>query len=454
MAQRRQIHLGLSIANIGYHHAAWRHPDVPAGGAMDFAHYRNCAKLAEAGLFDFIFLADTASVRSLDKPTFARDREHEQVKHEPLALLAALSAITTRVGLVPTVSSTYADPYNTARAVGSLDHLSHGRAGWNLVTGFCPDEARNYGWDSVPPAELRYARAAEFLDVVQALFDGWDDRAVVRDKASGLFFDRSGMHLLNHHGRFFKVKGPLDLPPLPQRRPPVFTAGTSDESQELAARCADVVYAGKVTLTDARAYYASVKGRLARYGRKWEDLLILPGIMVYVGRTRQEAQDKFDRLQEFLTDEHGLGLLATYGLPDYSGYDIDGPVPDLPPGVELFGQYASVAMATAKREGLSIRQLYRMFGGGFWSLRAIGTAADIADMMEEWVSTGAADGFNLQPPCVPLSAEEFVAEVVPELQRRGMYRTGYAPGTLRERLGLPGAVSRYAQQDALKEAVG
>jgi alkanesulfonate monooxygenase len=452
MPKPRQLHLGLSIANIGYHHAAWRHPDVPAGGAMDFAHYRRCAKLAEAGLFDFIFLADTASVRSLDKPNFARDRELEQVKHEPLALMAALAAITTKVGLVPTVSSTYTDPYNIARGVGALDHLTHGRAGWNLVTGFCNDEARNYGYDAVPPPETRYARAAEFVDVVAGLFDSWDDDAVVRDKASGMFFDRSKMHLLDHRGRFFKVLGPLDLPPLPQRHPPLFTAGTSTESQELAARCADVVYAGKVTLEDARSYYASVKGRLAKYGRSPDELLIAPGIMVYVGRTRQEAQDKFDRLQELLTPEQGLGLLATYGLPDYTGCDLDGPVPDLPVGVEVFGQYASVALANAKQDRLSIRQMYQMFGGGFWSLRAIGTASDIADLMEEWLNTGAADGFNLQPPCVPISAEDFVAMVIPELQRRGLFRTTYEGTTLREHLGLRPAVSRYAPGAALRVA--
>ncbi|MDR3538984.1 MAG: NtaA/DmoA family FMN-dependent monooxygenase [Acetobacteraceae bacterium] len=451
MPQRRQMHLGLSIANIGYHHAAWRHPDVPADGAMRFEHYRRCARLAEEGRFDLIFLADTASVRALDKPAFAREREHEQVKHEPLALMAALAAITTRVGLVPTVSSTYAEPYNVARSVGALDHLSHGRAGWNLVTGFCPDEARNYGWDGVPPPDTRYARAPEFLDVVQALFDGWDDDAVPRDKASGVFFDRTKMHMLDHRGRFFKIRGPLDLPPLPQRRPPVFTAGTSEESQELAAKFADVVYAGKVTLDDARSYYASVKGRLARYGRTPEELLILPGIMTYVGRTRQEAQDKFDQLQELLTPEHGLGLLATYGLPDYSGHDLDAPVPDLPAGVEVFGQYASVALAKARREGLSIRQLYQMIGGGFWSLRAIGTAADIADLMEEWVTTGAADGFNLQPPCVPISAEDFVALVIPELQRRGLFRREYEGCTLREHLGLPPAISRHARASGLPD---
>ena len=454
MARKPQLHLGLTIAGIGYHHAAWRHPDVPADGTMRFAHYRRCAELAEAGKFDFIFLADTASVRSLDKPTFARDREAEQVKHEPLALLAAVSAITSKVGLVPTVSSTYTDPYNIARSVGALDHLSHGRAGWNLVTGFCADEARNYGYDALPPATERYARAAEFVDVMGALFDSWDDDAVVRDKASGVFFDRAKMHMLDHRGRFFQVRGPLDLPPLPQRHPPFVTAGTSEESQELGARHADVVYAGKVTLADARIYYASLKGRMARYGRVPQDLLIMPGIMVYVGRTRQEAQDKFDRLQDLLTDAQGLGLLATYGLPDYTGFDLDAPVPDLPAGVEVFGQYAAAALAQARLEGLSIRELYRMVGGGFWSLRAIGTAADIADLMEEWISTGAADGFNIQPPCVPISAEDFVSLVIPELQRRGLFRHEYEGRTLREHLGLPAAVSRYARGPALTAAGG
>ena len=449
---RRQIHLGLSIAGIGYHHAAWRIPDVPADGTMRFAHYRRCAALAEAGKFDFIFLADTASVRALDKPAFARDREPEQVKHEPLALLAAVSAITSKVGLVPTVSSAYTDPYNIARSVGALDHLSHGRAGWNLVTGFCADEARNYGLDALPPAPERYARAAEFVDVMGALFDSWDDDAVVRDKASGVFFDRAKMHMLGHRGRFFQVLGPLDLPPPPQRHPPFFTAGTSEESQDLAARYADVVYAGKVTLEDARVYYAAVKGRLARHGRAPEELLIMPGIMTYVGRTRQQAQDKFDQVQALLTEEQGLGLLATYGLPDYTGCDLDAPVPDLPAGVELFGQYASAALVRARREGLSIRQLYRMVGGGFWSLRAIGTATDIADLMEEWIGTGAADGFNIQPPCVPISAEDFVELVIPELQRRGMFRRAYEGRTLREHLGLPPAISRYARDPASLDA--
>jgi FMN-dependent oxidoreductase (nitrilotriacetate monooxygenase family) len=378
--------LGLSIANVGCHSAAWRHPDSPTAGAMDFEPYRRGAALAEAGRFDFIYLADTAAVLGLDEPALARGGQVPQVKLEPLALLAALSAIISRVGLVPSVSSTYTDPYNIARGIGALDHLSQGRAGWNLVTGCCDDEARNFGLDAIPPPEERDARATEFLEVVHALFDGWDDDAVPRDKVSGVFFERAKMHMLDHRGRFFKVRGPLDLPPLPQRHPPVFT--TSAESQDLAARFADVVHTDHGTLEDARSYCAAVKRRLARYGRTPEGLLILPGLMTYVGRTRQEAQDKFDRLQ-----------------------------------------------------GLAV-------GGSGRSLRAIGTAADIADVMEEWVTTGAADGFNLLPPCVPISIEDFVTMIIPELQRRELFRFDYEGRTLRAHLGLPVAVSRYAREQA------
>jgi alkanesulfonate monooxygenase SsuD/methylene tetrahydromethanopterin reductase-like flavin-dependent oxidoreductase (luciferase family) len=410
--------LGLSIANIGYHHAAWRHPAVPAGGAMDFAHYRHCARLAEEGRFDMIFLADTAAAPGLDSPAKAREREHEHVKHEPLALLAALSTLTTRVGLVPTVSTSYADPFNTARAVGSLDHLSGGRAGWNVVTGFSVEEAQNFGYPSVPSTADRYDRAREFITVMNGLFD-------------------SKLRRLDHRGRNFQVRGPLDLPPSPQRHPPIFTAGTSDASEELAACMADVVYAGKPTLEGARTYYASVKSRLARYGRSPDDLRILPGIKTYVGRTRQEAQDKFDQMQALLSPEHGLGLLVASGFPDYTGLDVEGPVPREAAQQKAF--YAEFTVATlqkAWRENLTIRQLYELVCAGFWSLGIIGTPADIADLMEEWFTTGAADGFNLQPPCIPFSAEEFVALVIPELQRRDLFRREYEGTTLRDHLGL------------------
>jgi FMN-dependent oxidoreductase (nitrilotriacetate monooxygenase family) len=280
---------------------------------------------------------------------------------------------------------------------------------------------------------------------VNGLFDSWDDDAVPRDKASGIFFDRSKMHLLDHRGGHFRVLGPLDVPPTPQRRPPIFTAGTSDASEELAAAIGDVVYAGKPTLDGAREYYARVKGRLARYGRAPDELKIMPGIKTYVGRTRQEAQDKFDELQALLTPEQGFGLLAAAGFPDYAGLDVDGPVPRTAATQRAFyAESTTLTLEQAWRDGLTIRQLYEMVSAGVWSLGVIGTPADIADLMEEWVTTGAADGFNIQPPCVPWSAEDFVTLVIPELQRRGLFRTEYEGTTLRENMGLKRAVSRFA----------
>ena len=444
MADKRQMHLGLSIANLGYHYAAWRHPDVPADGNMRFQHYVDCVKIAERGKLDLIFLADSAASRDLDNPGIAREMEHQIVKHEPLALLAALSTVTTHVGLVATASVTYNDPYNLARALGTLDHLSHGRAGWNLVTGFSRHEAQNFGLEKVASSEERHRRAAEFMDVFTGLHDSWDDGAILRDKPSGMFYDRDHMHFLAHEGEHFRVRGPLDVPTSPQRQLPVFTAGGSDNAQELAARYADVVYGGQPELESAREYYASVKGRLAKYGRSPDDLKLLPGIMAFVGRTQQEAQDKFERMQALIEPKLGLGMLVTYGFPDYTGYDIDGPVPDLAVSTEK-SFYPPNFHARMNTATMTIRQLYEAVSAGFWHFGVVGTPSSIADIMEEWFTTGAADGFNIQSPCIPVDSADFVDLVVPELQRRGLFRTEYTGTTLRDHLGLKPARSRYEQ---------
>jgi FMN-dependent oxidoreductase (nitrilotriacetate monooxygenase family) len=444
--QSRQLKLALSIANLGYHYAAWRHPDVPADGNMRFSHFRNCVKIAEAGLFDLIFLADSSAVRDLDNPAIARDLEHQLVKHEPLALLAALSTVTSRVGLVATASVTYTEPYNLTRMLATLDHLSRGRAGWNMVTGFSVDEARNFGLDAVLPSDHRHERAAEYVEVMKGLLDSWDDDALPRDKASGIFFDRSRVHLLNHKGRHFTVRGPLDIAPAPQRHIPIFTAGDSDNAQELAARHADVVYGGQPDLESARAYYASLKGRLAKYGRPHGALLVMPGIMPFVGRTMQEARDKFDRMQALILPRLGLGLLVVNGFPDYTGYDLDGLVPDLPLPANRKGHFAANLQARVRRDGMTIRELYEIVSAGFWHMGVVGTPASIADTMEEWFVSGAADGFNIQSPCIPVDSADFVELVVPELQRRGLFRKAYEADTLRGNLGLPPARSRYAAE--------
>jgi alkanesulfonate monooxygenase len=410
--------LALSIANLGYHYAAWRHPDVPADGNMDFEHFRHCARLAEAGKFDLIFLADSAAVRDLEDPRIAREMEHQIVKHEPLALLAAMSAITTRVGLVCTASATYNEPYDLARTLATLDHISEGRAGWNMVTGFSLDEAQNFGLDDLHGSDFRHARAGEFVSVMNGLFDG------------------AGTRELDHDGKHFRVRGPLDVPRPPQQRIPIFTAGTSDNAMELAAMTADVVYAGQPSLELARAYYADVKGRLAKYGRSPEQLKIMPGIMAFVGRTQQEAEQKFDMMQALIDPRLGLGLLAVNNFPDYRGYDVDGPVPDLALEEGRKSFFSRALNDRVKRDGLTIRQLYELVSGGFWHMGVVGTPTRIADIMEEWFCSGAADGFNIQPPCVPPSVEDFVELVIPELQRRGLFRRDYESTTLRGHLGL------------------
>ncbi len=439
---RRQMSLGLSIANLGYHYAAWRHPDVPADGNMDFQHFVRCARLAERGRFDLIFLANSSAVRDLDNLAIARDMEHQLVKHEPIALLAALSTVTSRVGLVPTASTTYNDPYTLTRTLATLDILSEGRTGWNMVTSFSIDEARNFGLCDTIDSVSRHARAAEFAEVMLALFDSWEADAVPRDKASGIYYDRDKMHVPDHVGTHFKVRGPLDVPRPPQGHIPIFTAGGSDQAQELAARIADGLYAGQPDIERARAYYASVKGRLAKYGRSHDDLKIMPGIMPFVGRTLQEAQDKFDMMQSLVEPRLGLGLLVVNSFPDYTGYDIDGPVPDLPLPGGRNSEFTTVMVQRARTESWTIRQLYELVSGGFWHLGVVGTPVMIADLMEEWFTTGAADGFNIQPPCIPVSAEDFVELVTPELQRRGLFRTEYETTTLRGHLGLRPAVNR------------
>lgn len=436
MTRKRQMNLALSIANLGYHYAAWRHPDVPAAGNMEFEHFVNCAQIAERGKIDLIFLADSAAVRDLDRPEIARDLEHQIVKHEPLALLAAMSTVTSHIGLTATASATYNEPYNLARAMATLDHLSNGRAGWNMVTGFSLDEARNFGLEKLASSDIRHERAEEFVEVFKGLLDSWEDDAFPRDKASGIFFDRSKMHMLNHRGKHFNVRGPLDVERSPQGHIPIFTAGESENSQELAAKHADVVYAGQPDIVTARAYYSSVKSRLAKYGRSPDDLKMMPGIMAFVGRTQQEAQDKFDRMQSLILPRLGLGMLTVNNFPDYSSYDLDGPVPDLEIKPGRKSHFAISMVQEAQAEKLTVRQLYLKASAGLWHLGVVGTPSMVADLMEEWFTTGAADGFNIQSPCIPVDTTDFVDLVIPELQRRGLFRTEYEGRTLRENLGL------------------
>lgn len=453
MAAPRKIRLGVSMIGMGYHLAGWRHPDASAGGNMELQHAIRVTQTAERGLLDMAFLADGVGIRFNDVPKGALSHTSKNVQFEPLTLLSALAMVTSHVGLAATASTTYNEPYHIARKFASLDHISGGRAAWNVVTSATDMEAQNFGLVGAPPKTGRYDRAIEFVDVVKGLWESWEDDAFVRDKASGLNYDPDKVHVLNHEGAHFRVKGPLNVARTPQGRPIIIQAGASDQGRELAAATADVIYAAAQTLDDARAYYSDVKGRMAKYGRDPDHLKIMPGIMAVPGRTRQEAQDRYQVLQDLVQPVVGLGALANY-LGDLSAYDLDGPVPEPDPAERRDHSRGGIFLEMARRGNLTIRQLYLSIAGGNGHRMVIGTPADIVDAMEDWFHNGGADGFNLLPTWLPGGLEEVVEMVIPEMQRRGLYRTAYEGRTLRENLGLawpehPAAAARRAGMAAL-----
>ncbi|WP_145145103.1 LLM class flavin-dependent oxidoreductase [Roseomonas gilardii] len=436
-----KMRLGLSMRGIGYHSAAWRHPDVPASGAMRFDHFVRVAQAAERGLFDMVFLADGIGIRGHDKPEGALARSNLNVELEPLTLLSALAPVTRHIGLVATASTTYNEPYHIARKFASLDHISGGRAGWNIVTSWSDAEAWNFNREKHLEYETRYERAREFVDVVTGLWNSWDEGAFLHDKESGLFYDESKLHTLNHHGQHFSVRGPLSVDRTPQGRPILVQAGASPQGQDIAAAVADVVFAAQQDLEAARAYYRSIKDQLARYGRDPDSLLIMPGFVAIVGETEREAREKLEALQDLIDPITGLAHL--YGqMGDLSAYPIDGPVPDpADPGIR---SRAHLVVELARRNNWTIRDLYTATAAGRGHRMVVGTPAQIVDAMQEWTEAGAADGWNIIPAQLPGSIDDFVELVVPEMQRRGIFRTAYEGDTLRANLGLrvPGQTLR------------
>lgn len=372
MAKRKdQIKLGAFLLFTGHHVAAWRHPDASVG--VEFENYLELAKLADAAKFDTIFFADGVAARLKDIEAASRKAHSGVYPFEPITLLSALSAVTKNIGLIATASTSYSDPYNLARQFGSLDRLSGGRAGWNLVTSSDPDAAYNFGHDAQILHEDRYGRAEEFADVVLGLWDSWEDNAFVRDRASGRYFDSEKLHRLNHKGRHFKVRGPLNIPRSPQGRPVVVQAGASEPGKELAARTAEAIFAAQITLDEAKAFYADVKGRLGKYGRSPDDLKILPGIFPVVGRTQSEAEEKFEALQELIQPEVGLNLLSQLSGIDLRSYPLDGPIPDDLPvtnaGKSRQELVLDLARARSSRSASSICALPARAAIGRWSAR-------------------------------------------------------------------------------------
>ena len=440
MPARKMISMGLSMRYLGYHAAAWRHPQVDPGGASDFSHFLNVARLAEAAKFDMVFLADGIGIRAKDEPPGSLCRSAQTAELEPLTLLSALAPMTTHIGLVATASTTYNEPYHIARKYASLDRISGGRAGWNIVTSWSDAEAQNFTRDQHLDYGTRYERAAEFVEVVKGLWDSWDADALVRDKESGIFFDAAKLHVLNHQGKHFKVKGPLSVARSPQARPVLVQAGASEAGMEIGAESAEVIYAVPHEIDTGRSYYRDLKERAARKGRDPEGMKILPGITPFIGETEAEAREKYDLLNALVAPELGLSYL--YGqMGDLSAHSLDGPVPE--PNDPKVRSIAQNLLKLARRDNLTIRQLYTTIAAGFGSRILIGTAKQIADEMEAWVEAEAADGFNICPAALPVGLEDFAAQVVPELQRRGMFRTEYASRTLRGNLGVPVPASRY-----------
>jgi len=438
-----KLKLGAFLHPTGHHIASWRLPEAYEKASVDFKHYIELARTAERGKFDMVFLADSPAMRNWPLERSSRVATYV-AGFEPITLLSSLASVTTHIGLVATATTTYNEPFHVARKFASLDHLSGGRAGWNLVTSVNIAEAHNFGREQHTEHDARYDRGTEFARVVRGLWDSWDDDAFVRDKREGRFFDPAKVHYLNHKGEHFSVRGPLNVPRPPQGRPIMVLAGTSDVGQELAAEVADVVFATSQTLEHAQNFCKSLKGRAEKFGRTPDDIKVMPGFVPFIGESQQEADDKFERLQSLVHPEVGLQLLGEMlGQIDLSKYPLDGPLPEIK---ETIGSHTALKLFTemARRENLSIRQLYlRAVTRGHAMVR--GTPQKIADHIEEWFTGYGADGFNVMPPYLPGALDDFVDKVVPELQRRGLFRKEYEGKTLRDSLGLKRPASRYNQ---------
>ena len=444
MAKRSdRMHVGMFFKNTGHHIASWRHPDSQPDAGINIGHYAQCAQAAERAGFDFIFFADSAAVRETDIEPLSRSSQYTAY-FEPTTLLSALAMVTERIGLVATQTTSYNEPYNIARRFASLDHLSAGRAGWNVVTSGNHAEAFNFGRDEHFEHEDRYRRAKEFVEVVKGLWDSWDDDAFVYDAPEGRFFRPDGLHKLNHEGDFFKSRGPLNVPRPPQGYPVIFQAGISDAGKELAAATAEGVFSGELTLEKSQAHYGDIKSRMTRYNRGPDELRIMPGLTAIVGETAAEAEDKERELADLVHPVVGLAYVGTLLGLDLSGHDPEDKVPDPSDGPR--GDHGMVRriMEIVHEEDLTIRQLYEKLAGSYGKLTIRGSVTEVADTMQEWFEGRACDGFILQPLTMPGDFDDLCEMLIPELQDRGLIRIGYEGETLREHMELNRPESRYA----------
>ncbi|MGD0033556.1 LLM class flavin-dependent oxidoreductase [Paenibacillus illinoisensis] len=432
---KRQLKLGANLNGVGNSISFWRHPDIPINASVNLDFYKKQARKAEEGKFDLLFIADGLFINEKSNPHFLN-------RFEPLTLLSVLAGATSHIGLVATLSTSYSEPFTVARQFASLDQISGGRSGWNVVTSPLEGSALNFGKGEHPNHALRYEIAEEHLNVVKGLWDSWEDDAFVGDKENGVFFDPSKLHTLSHKGNHFSVQGPLNVARSKQGYPVIFQAGSSESGKDLAARSADAVYTGHETFEEAREFYWDVKARAVAYGRQAEDILIFPGIGPIVGRTAEEAEQKYQEIAGLVSIDHALNYLGRYfDHYDFSQYPLDEPFPEIGDvGSNSFRSTTDKIKQQAREEGLTLRQV---------ALRAstprtsfIGTPYQIADQIQEWFEGEAADGFNIRT-VVPNGLADFVDLVVPVLQERGLFRTEYEHETLRENLGLKIPRNRY-----------
>lgn len=444
MAAQRQLKLGAFMRPVSIHTGAWRYPGAYRDANFNFEHLKRFAQTLERGRFDAFFMADHLAL--LNMPLEALKRSHTATSFEPFTLLSALSQVTERIGLVATASTSFEEPFHVARRFASLDHLSGGRAGWNIVTTSNPDAALNFGLDEHLEHDRRYQRAREFYDVVTGLWDSWADDAFVRDAQSGEYFDPQRLRRLDHQGEFFRVRGPLHIARPPQGWPVIVQAGASEAGRQLAAETAEVIFAAHGSLADGQAFYADVKQRMDRLGRPREHLKILPGVLVVVGDTLEEARAIRAKLDSLVHYESAIASLSIALGHDVSGLDPERPLPPIPQTNASHTSRERV-LQLAEREGLNVRQLAQRVGG-YAGLAFVGTAQSIADEMQEWLESQGSDGFNVMFPWLPGGLDAFVEKVVPELQRRGIFRHEYEGTTLREHLGLPRPENRFFRGSA------
>jgi FMN-dependent oxidoreductase (nitrilotriacetate monooxygenase family) len=433
------LNFNVFLQDVGHHEAAWRLPESDSLATVDVDHYIRVARLAESGGFDSIFLADS--------PALYGDPRYRPVgKLEPTTLLGALAVSTERIGLIATASTTYTEPYNLARAFASLDHISHGRVGWNIVTTAGDDAARNFGRSGQDQHSDRYERAAEYVEVVRALWDSWEDDAIVADKASGCFADRDRIHPVAHAGTHFRVAGPLNVPRSPQGHPVLVQAGSSSDGRSFAGRYADAVFTAQPTLRDAQDFYRDMKARARAAGRSPDHIRILPGLGLVLGSTDAEARERERRFEELIVPAYGLRQLSRMFGVDLMDADLDGPLPEVPVEDDIEGAKSRTTLVAelARRERLTVRQLLARLGGARGHHTFVGTPERLAQDLAHWQREGAADGFNVMALSIPHDLQVFVEHVVPLLRQRGLLREEYEGTTLREHYGLPRPAGRYA----------